>query len=464
MLERKDKEPTLIVDSIAADGIAECLRGRYAFSAEASAWHEFVGTHWQTVRATLLDEVLTELLFTACGELGFRATYLASVGAILRKGNLIPLPTPLNRRIPFRNGLLDIETGVLQAVTADNADMWCIPHNYRPGSEARVFMEWLDTATGGCEGKKLMVRAFIAAAITGRADLQKFVYLLGPGGTGKSTFMRLLQAILGPLNCITTDLKNLEQNRFETARLYGKRLAIVSDTDKYGGSVNVLKALTGQDPLRNEQKHIQQNGTFIFGGIVLMAGNEVLQSTDYTSGLSRRMMVVKFDRVLTGKEKREFIESGGEDRLQEEIPAVINWALEMDRDRVSAVFMHPPEEIQRSTFDAAADQNPLLGWITATLVPKAGHKAYIGTKVEGRTESGVTYFEGQQIKLYPNYLQWCRQSGRESVSLHRFSRLVLDVLRNTLGIDARKGRDNSANYLQGIAIDEARAADHWGES
>jgi hypothetical protein len=223
-----------------------------------------------------------------------------------------------------------------------------------------------------------------------------------------------------------------------------------------------MDALTGQDPLRNEQKHIQQNGTFIFGGMVLMAGNETLQATDYTSGLGRRMLVIEFDRVIEPKEKRAFLAAGGEDQLHREVPAIINRALELDRDQVAAFFMHPPESIQKSTFDAATDQNPLLGWITSNLLPRAGAKTYVGAKTEGRTEGGITYYVHQDIKLYPNYLLWCKRTGRECVSLHRFSKLALDVLKHTLGLDVIKHRDGAGTYLQGVVIDESLAPDHWG--
>ena len=64
---------------------------------------------------------------------------------------------------------------------------------------------------------------------------------------------RLAGAIMGPDNCTTTSLKQLETNRFETANIFGKRLVTLVEADKYGGSVNVLKAMTGQDPLRLER-------------------------------------------------------------------------------------------------------------------------------------------------------------------------------------------------------------------
>lgn len=459
---RKDKPPTLLVDSLAARQLAGYLAGQFAHNAEAGVWHHFTGTNWQPVHPSVWEEVITGAMFAGCGDVGFRSRYASDVGSVIRRGNLLPMPQPLPGKLPFRNGLLDLVTRDLEPITPDNAFAWCIPHEYHADGQCPTFMDWISHATDGDEGKILMLRAFIAAALTGRADLQKFVYLTGPGGTGKSTYMRILRAILGDGNIEATDLKNLEQNRFETARFYGKRLAIITDSDKYGGSVNVLKAMTGQDPLRNERKNVQQGGTFMYDGMVLIAGNECLQVTDYTSGFGRRQLVVEFNRVNTEAEKRSFSQQGGEAQLHAEIVGIINWALELYREQVEAIFRHPPEAVARATFNAASNQNPLIGWVTSNLIPKPGHKSYVGNKQEGRTEGEkVSYFREWQWKLYPNYLTWCKATGCKAVSLTRFSGLLVDLLKNSLHIDVIKHRDAPGFYIQGIEIDAEHAPEYW---
>jgi phage/plasmid-associated DNA primase len=53
-----------------------------------------------------------------------------------------------------------------------------------------------------------------------------------------------------------TTLEQLEKNRFETAAIYGKKLLLITDSDKYGGEVSTLKAITGGDPIRFEKKKV----------------------------------------------------------------------------------------------------------------------------------------------------------------------------------------------------------------
>lgn len=460
--EDDDGKSRLLADSETARLLADAQSGRLAYNAEAGVWHSFQGTHWQTCHTSYADEAITNDLYIGCEGAGFRAAYMQSVTTILKRGNLLPLPAVSGDKIPFRNGLMDLKSGRIEPITPETAATWSIPHDYRKDSQCPAFMTWLNSATGQDEGKIKMLRAFIAAAVTGRSDLQRFLFLKGPGGTGKSTFIRLLEQIMGRDNSETTDLRNLEQNRFETAKLYGKRLVVITDTDKYGGSVNVLKALTGQDPLRNERKNVQQSVSFIFGGMVLMAGNETLHATDYTSGLFRRMLVLNLDRVIPADERSGFVAAGGEIRLHAEIPAIINWALELGRDQVTSIFMTPPISILAATREASREQNPVIGWVMSTIAPKERSKVYVGKKVDGRTDGErVPYFVGWDIKLYPSYLTWCKESNREAVSLTRFSGLLLDALQNILSLQVLKLRDRDGVYFQGIVIDEGEAYDYW---
>ena len=106
-------------------------------------------------------------------------------------------------------------------------------------------LAWLKDATQGDTGMIAVLRAYLKAILLGHTDLQRFVELIGPGGSGKGTYVRLLTALVGVRNTYATELKRLESSRFETANLRGKRLICITDAERFAGEVNVLKALTG---------------------------------------------------------------------------------------------------------------------------------------------------------------------------------------------------------------------------
>jgi P4 family phage/plasmid primase-like protien len=213
------------------------------------------------------------------------------------------------------------------------------------------FKAWLLDAMNGNTELVEFLRAFIKACLTGRADLQKLLMLLGPGGTGKGTFLRILIEMLGQGNCTSTDLRSLETNRFEAAKLYGKRLTSITDAGRYTGSIDRLKAITGQDQNPYEEKHQQQRGTFVYGGMVVIASNEQPAFSDYSSGPVRRILVVRFNRRYTEEEKAKFRQNQGEAGLLAETPAIIQWALQMDNKNLEHLFSHPP----KASVDAAME-------------------------------------------------------------------------------------------------------------
>ncbi len=443
----------LIIESKAAKILANLLGGKnYAYNSDSLNWHFFNGHCWQQLQSAIEPErVILQALFTGTEPVGFKQAYFNGVTSIMLRAGLIPLPTEQANKIPFKNGLFDIQTKQLEPITKDNAFSWAIPHDYHKGVDCPVFTSWIKSATNNDAETIELLRAYINACLTGRADLQKFLHLLGPGGTGKSTFIRLLFAILGSSNCTTTDLLHLEQNKFETASLYGKRLTAITDSDKYGGSVNVLKALTGQDPVRNEKKNVQQTGTFTYTGMVLIASNEPLASTDYTSGLERRRLVVKFEHRIKPEEKAKFISAGGEEKLHTEIPAIINWALELTHNDVTAWFTYPPKATLDAGFESLTAQNPIAEWITDNLIPEAENWVLIGVREELRSTEGMTTFAHANEKLYPNYLLWCLQNKREALALRRFKHAALDMLK-TMGVDANESRRALGVGVSGVKI------------
>jgi putative DNA primase/helicase len=144
--------------------------------------------------------------------------------------------------------------------------------------------------------------------VKGRSDLQRYLELVGPGGTGKSTYIRLAMALVGLRNTHTTTLQRLEGNRFETASIRGKRLVVITDSERYAGNVSVLKAITGGDSLPYEAKFQQSTGGFTPTTMVVVAANEVVQSADYTSGLERRRLTVPLKNQIACEQQRNLIE------------------------------------------------------------------------------------------------------------------------------------------------------------
>jgi len=428
-----EKGDRRLVESKAALVAARALHGSFALDAQSELWHSFTGSHWEPcIQPTKLHQAFTRWMYPATGDLGFTPGYQNGILTLVQRANSLPLPLARPDTVPFKNGLLSIQNKTLEPITPENAQTWCLPYSYEPTADCPHVKAWLLDAVDGDVDTVELLRAFLAALIRGGAYLQRFLHLVGCGGSGKSTYLRLAAALIGEDNAVSTDLKELEQNRFESASLYGKRLALITDSDKYGGSINKLKAITGQDPIRLERKHIQQAGTFVFEGLVFIASNEALTTTDYTSAVERRRVTVQFDKRVSESEKQKWRQAGGETAwLHSELPGVVNWCLAMSVEEMERLIANPPERTAQSNMDAMRSGNPAADWLLECCTPAQNEWTGVGIKDELREkDTGRVYFESADSKLYPNYLSWCLGNGREPLSLRRFRGVVIDLAKS----------------------------------
>ncbi|MDJ0599560.1 MAG: DUF3854 domain-containing protein [Crocosphaera sp.] len=181
--------------------------------------------------------------------------------------------------IPFRNGVLDVETKELWPHSPTNYLTWCLPYDYNPLAGCNPIKQWLLEMLEGDATLVNLIRAYLHGIVTGRADWQKFLALCGPGGSGKSTITKLAIALVGPENVHITDLDILEKDKFETANIKYKRLVIINEAISYKG-VKKLKALTGGDRLRFEEKYKQALSSFYPDALVIITSNEPIKTGD----------------------------------------------------------------------------------------------------------------------------------------------------------------------------------------
>jgi len=451
------KPPRRVSPSHAADFVVRAIGQQFAYDSRAATWYRFAGTHWDATDATIaLNEHLMRYLYCVTDPLGFGPKYAKDILEVITTANSLPLPVTPEGAIPFANGLLDIVSGDLIPTTPKNALTWSLPYPYDPVArpDCPAILAWLSQAVGGDAETVLMIRAIIAAILVGPAKYQKFLHLIGPGGTGKSTFLRLLTAMVGEPNIFSTDLQYLEKNRFETAALRGKRLALISDSDKYGGSINVLKRLTGQDHVRYEKKYKQQESTFTFAGMIIMASNESLRTTDHTSGLERRRITVSFLKRFSNQERREFNAAGGEDRLKAEIPGMIAWALAMPVADVDRIIMSPPSRVATDNLTAMRNSNPVADWLIENCVPDPASKLTLIGMSNKRSDraTGQTYYADAEHHLFPNYLAHCLGVLTHPLGQRNFTDALLDALQNCLHVDVERGRSKRGCGIKRIRL------------
>jgi putative DNA primase/helicase len=454
LLEESGESRTRMVESRAAEVLATALRDRFCWDCDAQAWLKWQGTHWQKVTAAAAERAIVRSIHVGVDDVGYRMSYASGITGILRSAHLLPLPARPAGVVPFSNGLLDIKTRELEPARPDYALDWCLPHACTPEADCPAIKEWLLRATGDAEVVELL-RAWWAALLR-ELPLQRFLLLLGRGGTSKGTFQRLTVALIGEHNAATTTLHELETNRFESGIFYGRKLAMVNEAGRHGGSVNMLKALTGQDWLRREEKHVQQIGQYIFHGQTLLATNDEVRTTDSTSGLERRRVTVVFGRTATPEERADWEARGGEQGvLHVEIPGLVNWVLELSETDIRARFENLPAAVVAANVAGMAAGNSVAEWMMDNTYVQPGHLSQIGIlKETRRLVDGLVVYEHADDWLFPNYVRWCRETGRANpVSARKFKTTVLDIS-ETLGhrLTDKEHPEKRTRCIDGIVL------------
>ena len=364
-------------------------------------------------------------------------------------------------KLAFRNGVLEMSTKDFLPHDQENYLTWGLDFDYDPQANSGPIIQWLKKTQYNDEERVQVLRAWLKACLVGKGhELQRFLEVIGPGGRGKSTFANLCCALIGNGNYASTTLNQLEQSRFEIASIKGKRLTLINDSERYGGSAQIFKALTGGDNLRFEEKNKNVGEPFVYTGMVMVCANEPIQTTDNTSGLTRRRLTVEFNRPLWDKNSEAVemikLENGQVNGLWKSyLPGLVNWVLEMDTNKMREYLLDTYEKVDhlRTVRNSILlTSNNLVEWLQSEVVHSPESIAAVGKKIPAAKDSKERYVNSN-FHLYASYCTYCEDTGSKPVGQKRFISLLLDCCKNQLGLKeisqfSKKGRP----FIRGLVI------------
>jgi len=150
--------------------------------------------------------------------------------------------------------------------------------------------------------------------------------LIGEGANGKSTYLNLLQKLLGNENHASVPLQDLITRPFLRARLYGKLANIFADLPSKalsGAGTGIFKALTGADSVDAEIKWVQDPINFTNYAKLIFSCNQIPRTSDDTDAFWRRWTLIRFPKQFKGDECDKELAA----KLEAELPGFLNLAL-----------------------------------------------------------------------------------------------------------------------------------------
>lgn len=384
----------------------------WIYIAEQREWHRWAETHWQPDPAALalkcefeslmkhINTAARDALATAAqDEAGrFKAYIQATRRTGARLGSIEQL-AQVRRHVSLhqvncidglnlQNGTLDLRTLALRPHEREDWLTYCLPYAYDPDAVAPV---WERVVGRLAPDVAAFLQEFAGYALTIDTQHEVAVWLYGPPGGGKSTFLAGLQAMLGS-QALSLGLADVLNNRFALARLPGKTLAIATEQPAdYLATTHVLNALISGEPIVVDRKFRDAIELRPVAKLA-WAMNDLPRMKGGNDGLFRRVKIVEFPALDAGERQTNFKEA-----VIGEAPGILNWALAgLQRLRQRGRF-EVPEEISAATAEFARQND-----IPALFLEESCERS-----ADYEVATGV---------LYDAYKEWCEENGHRSLS------------------------------------------------
>lgn len=320
-------------------------------------------------------------------------------------------PEELNM-INVANGMLDIQTMELLPHNPDYGSRTQLPVNYKPDAFSQRWHDFLKEIFPEDENyeKRGLLQQFFGYVLLRDCRYHKALFLYGTGANGKTTVLDVLQAMVGRDNTSSLSLADLTQ-RFKAQFLRGKLINLATETNTRDPlATELLKAVISGDPITAEQKYGEQFQFRPFAKFIT-AMNDAPVIPDKSYGLSRRLIVLNFERRFTDEE----IKPRMAQYLIEEIDGVFNWAVEGLKILLTNDGFVIPYKVEEDTSEFMEALNPLLIFVTEMCEVHEG--ASVGT-----------------MELWECYAEWCAEGRNRPLGRNRF----LDQVRMTFPKVERK--------------------------
>jgi putative DNA primase/helicase len=294
--------------------------------------------------------------------------------------------------------------------------------------EPELWMRFLNDATRGDVGMMTYLQRIAGYSLTGLTTEHALFFIYGPGGNGKSVYLNTLVHILGDY-AVSAPMDTFTVSRFtghptDLAMLKGARLVTASETEEgKAWAESRIKALTGGDPITARFMR-QDFFTYQPHFKLLFAGNHQPKVSAVDPAMRRRFNMLPFtfrpdkpDDVL-------------EEKLREEAPRILGWALKGCLDWQLHGLGRPASVIE-ATDDYFAAQDVFAQWI------------------EDRCETGASMWE-LPAALFRDWSAYAREHGEaagsmvtlaEKLEKHGFRKRRSSGIRSYVGLKLKSVSD-----------------------
>jgi len=299
--------------------------------------------------------------------------------------------------IAFENGVLDVLTMELREYRDDDIIPNVIPHRWNPHARSDLLNRTFAKMACGDMATQMNLAEFIGICmIRSTTRMPYYPVLIGTGANGKSTYIKMLKAILGPDNISAMQPKDL-CSKFLGAHIVGKMANLGDDIAAAyldEKDCSVIKSVATGDLMFTDVKggtgyYFEPYCTMVF------SCNQFPRCADTTDGFMRRLFPVEFNAVFSPDDPDYDPDIGTKLLDEETLEYACVAGVEGLRRAISNNQPTPNKMTDIVKGDIARENNTGLQWFNDAQVKL--------DDVVGKTKEEV----------YSEYSRWCERNGYE---------------------------------------------------
>jgi putative DNA primase/helicase len=250
-----------------------------------------------------------------------------------------------------------------------------------------------------------LLQEFIGYCLIPDTRMDKFVWMIGPGGNGKSLILEIVEWLIGKANITNAHIDRF-QDKYVRAELQGKLVNISSEMNADATvSDGYLKQIVTGDRIDAERKF---EPPFNFKPYVRIfaSTNKLPKLQDHSDGYARRAIFITFNRKFSEAEQ----DKNRKIKLITELPGILNWAIAGLQSLMQrGMFLIP------ASSDAAVTQYRLNSDPVRQFAETFLHQAQDTTE---EMASGL---------LYERYRDWSSASGYKQLAINSFADRLISL-------------------------------------
>lgn len=315
----KDEEKSLL-------DVAEPLMAKHTFATNEHNMDDFIvfrDGYWKREA----EEVILREVTQALGDEFSRSCYY-DVREYIRGQNFKDVTEPDIAFLNLRNGMYNIGTGDFVDIHSDSLYFRNrLEIDYKPDAKCPKFLKFLHEVLTGAD--IATIQEMFGYCLHRSYPIQAIFMLVGGGGNGKTTLLRILQKFLGKENVLANSIADLTEDKFIRSNLQGKLANIFADlSDTVVEHSAYLKILSGNDMITARLMRMQKGINFENYAKLIFSTNRPPVIRDPSNAMWRRVVEIDFENEFKGPTRRRQNDLIIECTTPEELSGMLLWALE----------------------------------------------------------------------------------------------------------------------------------------